>query len=248
MKSSPQLEFEMTRSLAHQDHKERVRLLSGIALVSIILWQTYLGSIALYPFTILATWFHEMGHGIGAMLTGSRFERLLIFPDGSGVAMSLRPSDGYRMTDAFIATSGPLGPAIAGTLLIIASRSAKATRTALTVLGTALIVSTVIWVRSLTGWIFLPALGLGILVLALRGSQPWQRFGIQLLGVQACISVWKQFDYLFSAEGSVGGTLQRSDTGAIADVLFLPYWFWGAAISAVTLALLWWSFRIAFRR
>jgi hypothetical protein len=109
MKSSPQLEFEMTRSLAHQDHKERVRLLSGIALVSIILWQTYLGSIALYPFTILATWFHEMGHGIGAMLTGSRFERLLIFPDGSGVAMSLRPSDGYRMTDAFIATSGPLG-------------------------------------------------------------------------------------------------------------------------------------------
>lgn len=238
----------MTRSLAHQDHKERARLLSGIALVSIILWQTYLGSIVLYPFTILATWFHEMGHGIGAMLTGSRFERLLIFPDGSGVAMSLRPSDGYRVTDAFIATSGPLGPAIAGALLIIASRSAKATRTALTVLGAALIVSTVIWVRSLIGWIFLPALGLGILVLALRGSQPWQRFGIQLLGVQACISVWKQFDYLFSAGGSVGGTLQRSDTGAIADVLFFPYWFWGAVISAVTLALLWWSFRIAFRR
>lgn len=238
----------MTRSLANQDHKERACLLFGIALVSIILWQTYLGSLMLYPFTILATWFHEMGHGIGAMLTGSRFERLLIFPDGSGVAMSLRPSDGYRVADAFIAASGPLGPAIAGSLLIIASRSAKATRTALTVLGAALIVSTLIWVRSLTGWIILPALGFGILVLALRGSLPWQRFGIQLLGVQACISVWKQFDYLFSAGGSIGGRLQRSDTGAIADVLFLPYWFWGAVISAVTLAMLWWSLRIAFRR
>lgn len=236
------------KGLAHQDHEERPRLLFGIALVSIVLWQTYLGSIVLYPFTILATWFHEMGHGIGAMLTGSRFERLLIFPDGSGVAMSLRPSDGYRVADAFIAASGPLGPAIAGALLIIASRSARATRMALTVLGAALIVSTVIWVRSLTGWIFLPALGLGILALALRGSQPWQHFGIQLLGVQACISVWKQFDYLFSAGASIGGALQRSDTGAIADILFLPYWFWGAIISAVTLSLLWWSFRIAFRR
>lgn len=238
----------MTRNLANQGHRERASLLFGIALVSIALWQTYVGSIVLYPFTILATWFHEMGHGIGAMLTGSRFEKLQIFADGSGLATYLRPSDGYRLTDAFIAASGPLGPAIAGALLIIASRSAKATRMALTVLGAALIVSTAIWVRSLIGWIFLPTVGLGILVLALRGSQPWQRFGVQLLGVQACISVWKQFDYLFSVGGSIGGTVQRSDTGAIADVLFLPHWFWGAVISAVTLALLWWSFRIAFRR
>lgn len=238
----------MTGTLANQNHRERAGLLFGIALVSILLWQTTIGSIVLYPFTILATWFHEMGHGIGAMLTGSRFEKLMIFADGSGLAMSLRPADGYRVTDALIAASGPLGPVIAGALLIIASRSATATRTALTVLGAALIVSTAIWVRSLTGWIVLPAVGLGILVLALRGSRPWQSFVIQLLGVQACISVWKQFDYLFSAGGSIGGTVQRSDTGAIADLLLLPYWFWGGVISAVTLALLGWSFRIAFRR
>lgn len=238
----------MTRRFANQNHRERVSLLFVIALVSVLLWQTHIGSIVLYPFTILATWFHEMGHGIGAMLTGSRFEKLEIFSDGSGLATSQRSSDGYRVTMAFIAASGPLGPAIAGALLIVASRSAEATRTALTVLGAALIVSTVIWVRSLIGWIFLPALGLGILMLALRGSPPWQSFGIQLLGVQACISVWRQFDYLFSAGGNVGGMARRSDTAAIADVLFLPYWFWGAAISAVTLALLWWSFRTAFRR
>jgi hypothetical protein len=60
--------------------------------------------------------------------------------------------------------------------------------------------------------------------------------------------VWKQFDYLFSPGGTVGGQLHRSDTGAIADVLLLPHWFWGATISATILALLWWSFRLAFRR
>lgn len=238
----------MKRSFANQNHRERASLLFVIALVSVLLWQTYIGSIVLYPFTILATWFHEMGHGVGAMLTGSGFEKLEIFSDGSGLATSQRSSDGYRVTGAFIAASGPLGPAIAGSLLIIASRSAETTRTALTVLGTALIVSTIIWVRTLIGWIILPVLGLGILMLALRGSPRWQSFGIQLLGVQACISVWRQFDYLFSDGGNVGGMARRSDTAAIADLLLLPYWFWGAVISAVTLVLLWWSFRIAFRR
>jgi hypothetical protein len=238
----------MPRSFASQDQRQRVALLLGIALASIILWQTTLGSFLLYPFTILATWFHEMGHGIAAMLTGRGFERLLIFADGSGVALSLRPTDGYRLTDALVAAGGPLGPAIAGALLIISSRSPTATRNALAVLGVALVLSTLIWVRSLAGWLVLPALGIAIVGLALRGSPPWQGFVIQLLGVQACISVWRQFDYLFSPGGSVGGQLQRSDTGAIADVLLLPHWFWGAIISAAILALLWWSFRLAFRR
>jgi hypothetical protein len=238
----------MSFSLAGQDQKERVALLLGIALASILLWQTTLGSLLLYPFTILATWFHEMGHGIVAMLTGRGFERLQIFADGSGVAQSLRPADGYGVIDALVAAGGPLGPAIAGALLIVSSRSPTITRNALAVLGAALILSTLIWVRSLTGWLVLPALGIAIVVLALRGSLPWQRFVIQLLGVQACISVWKQFDYLFSPGGAVGGQLQRSDTGAIADVLLLPYWFWGASISAAILALLWWSFWLAFRR
>src|SRR5687767_5396974 len=149
----------MSSSLAGQDQKERAALLLGIALASIMLWQTRLGSLLLYPFTILATWFHEMGHGIAAMLTGRGFERLLIFADGSGVAQSLGPADGYRLTDVLIAASGPLGPAIAGALLIISSRSATTTRNALAALGIALILSTAIWVRSLTGWLVLPALG-----------------------------------------------------------------------------------------
>jgi hypothetical protein len=238
----------MSSSLAGQDRRQRVALLLGIALASILLWQTMLGSLLLYPFTILATWFHEMGHGIAAMLTGRGFERLLIFADGSGVALSLRPADGYRLTDALVAASGPLGPAVAGALLIVSSRSPTATRYALAVLGAALIVSTLIWVRSPTGWLVLPASGMAIVGLALRGSVPWRSFAVQLIGVQAAISAWQQYDYLFSPGGNVGGELHRSDTGAIADVLLLPYWFWGAIISGAILALLWWSLRLAFRR
>ena len=238
----------MSSRLAEQDRRQRIALLLGIALASILLWQTRLGSLLLYPFTILATWFHEMGHGIVAMLTGRGFERLLIFADGSGVAESLRPADGYGLIDALVAAGGPLGPAIAGALLIVSSRSPTATHNALAGLGVALIASTLIWVRSLTGWLVLPALGVALVLFAWRGPLPWQRFVIQFIGVQACISTWKQFDYLFSPGGTVGGQLHRSDTSAIADALLLPYWFWGATISAAILALLWLSFRLAFRR
>lgn len=237
----------LSTSLAAPDHKQRITLLACIAIASIALWQTELGSLLLYPFTILATWFHEMGHGIAAMLTGRGFERLLVFSDGSGFAESMRPVDGYRLTDALVAAGGPLGPAIAGAALIISSRAPAATRNALAVLGAALILSTLIWVRSLTGWLVLPALGVAIGALAWRGSPPWQGFVIQLLGVQACISVWRQLDYLFSPGGSIGGQLHRSDTGAIADALLLPHWVWGAGISVAILGLLWGSFRLAFR-
>ncbi len=238
----------MSRLLADYDHKQRVQVLAGIAIVSIIAWQTEIGSLILYPFTILATWFHEMGHGIAAMLMGSQFERLEIYADGSGVALSSRPAGFAPITDVLVSASGPLGPAIAGSLLIIASRTKEATRIALALVGAALLITTLIWVRSLTGWLVLPALGVAILALALRGTDDQQGFGIQFLGVQACISVWHQFGYLFSSGGSVGGAQQRSDTGAIADVLLLPYWFWGAAISVAILAMLWGSFVIAFRR
>lgn len=238
----------MTNALAEQDRQQRIGLLFGLGLASVMLWQTTFGMLLLYPFTILATWFHEMGHGIVAMLLGARFEELLIFPDGSGVALSSLPIGSSRLTQAVIAAGGPLGPPLAGAALIVASRHRRATRTALLVLGTVLLLSTLIWVRTLTGMIVLPLLAALILATARYGDDGHQRFAIQLLGVQACISVWQQFGYLFTSGGRIEGQLQRSDTAAIADVLLLPYWFWGGVISVAICGLMWWSFRVAFRR
>lgn len=238
----------MSTHFAEQDRQQRIALLVILAFGSIMLWQTPFGSLLLYPFTILTTWFHEMGHGIAVILMGERFEQLEIYPDGSGVALSQVSIERIVVQDAIIAAGGPIGPALAGAALIAASRTLKGTRIALAVLGVALLVTTVIWVRSLTGWLVLPIMGLVILAIARNANADQQRFAIQLLGVQACISVWAQSGYLFTDGGTLGGLPQVSDTGAIADALFLPYWFWGIVLSAANIALLWWSFRFAFRR
>ena len=240
----------MELTVLHDDEQpfRRIAVLAAIAAGSVLLWQTSWGSLALYPFTILATWFHEMGHGLAAVMLGDSFERLVIYADGSGFALSMRSADSSRLSDALVSAAGPIGPPIAGALLLMASRNRNATRVILAGLAAALVLSTLVWVRSLVGWIVLPAIAIGLLVVVLRGSLKVQAFVIQLLGVQACISTYRSTDYLFSPGGSVGGRLERSDTAAIADALLLPYWFWGAAISAVILVLLAASLWFALRR
>ena len=233
-------------TLAQEERKRRIALLVILAIGSWMLWQTPFGSLLLYPFTILSTWFHEMGHGLAALLTGSPFERLVIYPDGSGVAVTYRHVDSSRFSDAFIAAGGPLGPPIAGALLILASRTHRSTTIALTVLAAALCASSIIWVRSPIGLIVLPAIGLGLFIIARSGSEQLREFTIQFLGVQACISTWRQTGYLFSRGGVIGGLPQQSDTEAIAGALLLPYWFWAICISVGIAILLWWSFRKAF--
>lgn len=237
----------MTGLLDRDEPRRRIADLAIMALVSVVLWQTSWGSILLYPFTILATWFHEMGHGFAAIVTGGSFEGLLIYPNGSGVALSLLPVEASVFSHAFVSAAGPLGPPVAGALLILASRSRRATRIALVVLASALLLTTLVWVRSLVGWIVLPILGLLILAIAGRGSAKLRDFAIQALGVQACISTYQHSGYLFTEGGVIGGRAQRSDTAAIADSLLLPYWFWGGAISLVILALLGTSLWLALR-
>lgn len=217
----------------------------AIAVATVIAWQTQWGSLALYPFTLLATWFHEMGHGLAAAALGASFERLVILPDGSGFAEYSSRGDMGRVSQALIAAAGLLGPSLAGAALIVGSRSRRATRALLVGLGIALIVSALIWVRSLAGWIVLPAFAVAVLAVGAWAGPKLRRFAIELLGVQAAISLWRDLGYLFSDGFVIGGRYMPSDSGAIADALFLPYWVWGGLITAAIVAMLWKALRMA---
>ena len=214
------------------------------AFATIVLWQLPAGAYILYPFTILATWFHEMSHGLMALLLGGQFRKLEIFGDGSGVASYAMSLSLAPIGPALVAAAGPMGPPIAGSALILASRSFKAATLSLKILGGFLLLSTLIWVRSLFGLIAIPLLGLIILAIALKAPRWLQGFAIQFLGVQACISTYHQLDYLFSYSA---GPLGLSDTAQIQQRLLLPYWFWGGLMAITSLVILVQSLRIAYR-
>jgi hypothetical protein len=214
------------------------------AIATIVLWQVPAGNYILYPFTILATWFHEMGHGLMALLLGGQFRKLEIFGNGSGVASYAMSLSLAPIGPALVAFSGPMGPPIAGAALILASRSFKAATLSLKILGGFLLVSTIIWVRSLFGIVAIPLLGLIILGIALKAPRWVQGFTVQFLGVQACVSTYHQLDYLFSYSA---GSMGLSDTAQIQQQLLLPYWFWGGLMAVASLVILVQSLRIAYR-
>lgn len=188
------------------------------------------GNYLIWPFVILTTWFHEMGHGLTALLTGNAFDLLVINADGSGYASSRTALDSGGLDRALIAMGGPLGPSVVGAALILASSARKHWRPALIALSAAILLSTAIWVRSAVGWAVLPLLGLAVGLIAWRGSRGIQLFTLQFLGVLAAFSMFKDLDYLFSESAIVGGQPMLSDTGAMEAELFLPHWIWAIVI------------------
>jgi Peptidase M50B-like len=244
--SEPRKDFETLLNQEAPPEIERMGLtwLIAAAIATILLWQVPGGDYILYPFTILATWFHEMGHGLMALLLGGQFQKLEIFSNGSGVATyAIRMSWG-PIGPALVAAAGPMGPPIAGAALILASRSFTAASLSLKILGGFLLVSTLIWVRSWFGFVAIPLLGLIILGIALKAPRWVQGFVIQFLGVQACISTYHQLNYLFSDNA---GSLGLSDTAQMQRYLLLPYWFWGGLMAIASLVILAQSLRMAYR-
>jgi hypothetical protein len=230
---------------SHEVNKEASLIwLIAAAVVIVVLWQLPGGNYVLYPFTILATWFHEMAHGLMALLLGGHFAKLVIFSDGSGAAYYAGPLVWEPVSQAIVAAAGPLGPPMAGAALIYASRSVSGATLSLKILGGVLLVSTVIWVRSLFGLAAIPLIGLAILGIAFKGSVGVRAFAVQFFGVQACVSTYRQIDYLFSYSA---GPLGISDTAQIQQILLLPYWFWGALMTIASALILTWSLKTAYR-
>lgn len=147
-----------------------------------------------------------------------------------------------------VAAAGPLGPAFAGSGLIFFSLRPKSSRFGLAGLAVVMLLSAVIWIRTLFGFSVIVLLAIGLLLIRVTGSDRWHSLSLQFLGVQACISVFLQIDYLFTEKVSIAGRLIYSDTGQIAAALFLPYWFWAILLTGFTLWLPVWSLARALPR
>ena len=209
---------------------EAVGRLVLAGLVVVMLPSLPFGAFLIYPFAILTTWFHEMGHGLTALATGQQFEQLMIFASGSGVAQSQVAGDASRFTLAAIAAGGPLAPSLMGALLILASAHSKLWRPVLWLSAAAIMLSVAIWVRSPVGYAMLPLVAAMIALVAWRGSPGFARFALQFLGVLGAMSMLRDWRYLFTENAVIEGQAILSDTGQISAVLGLPHWFWAGVI------------------
>ena len=208
-------------------------LLLLVTAIVIAIWQLPYGRQILYPMSLLATFAHEMGHGLAALLAGAEFDALLLNADGSGMAV-WRGNPG-RVATALIAAGGLLGPTVAGITLLLLSRAARMARAALVLLACLIAMAVLAWVRNPFGVSFLLAIATLLTLAAWSMSDNAARFLLQFVAVTLCLSWFSDLDYMFSSHAMVNGTLHVSDSAVMADALWLPYWVWGALVAFVSL-------------
>ena len=195
-------------------------------LVSLTPWAQFL----LYPFKLFTTWVHECAHALMTVLVGGRVTSITIEPDTSGLTQSLVPVG--RLARGLVASAGYLGAAIVGCLLIAATRVEKWAHVILLSLGVFMLVTLVLWIRNLFGFVVVLAWGVALIALARRGIGHAPRFLLSLLAIQVALNSVYDIRVLFLIDR--GG----SDAAAMAQLFLLPSWVWATAWILMSVAML----------
>jgi hypothetical protein len=203
------------------------------------------GRTLLYPLTLLATFLHEMGHGITALLTGGTFASLDIFADASGLAHT---TTSQAWASAPVSAGGLLAPPIAGATLLAVSRGPKRARAVLVALAAFIALGLTIWVRSTAGWIALPIDALVLAWFGVRAGVRARMVFAQLVGLSLAIDTWSGKGYLFTSEVTVDGRALPSDISTFAHAVGGSYLMAGFALLVVSLTLLGGGLYAAWRR
>lgn len=215
------------------------------ALFTVVLYLIPFLSPIAYPFLLLSTLVHEMGHGIAAILCGGNFHSFKIWPDGSGVA-NISGNFG-NVAKALVAGAGLIGPAIASALFFWSLRSERRCRIMLASFGILLCLSILLVVRNLFGVFFVAAIAATSFYFSLGSGKSYSRLVLAFIAVELSLSVFSRGDYLFKDQAMTAQGPMPSDVSQMAQALFLPYWFWGLICGLFSVLVLAYGIRTVFK-
>ncbi|MBN1991501.1 MAG: M50 family metallopeptidase [Anaerolineae bacterium] len=206
-------------------------------LVAILPWLNWLN----YPFRLLLTIVHELGHGLAALLTGGEFIRFVVHPNGAGLATT---AGGWRFV---VIPAGYLGVALFGALLILLGRSYRWGRLALGVIGAGMIFLSLRYgvpsifsayvlsgiLTTLSGFIF-GGLFLGVSFKAPPGGII---FLLHLIAIQAVLTAFSDLFGLIGLSAHFFST-PENDAQAMAQLTHIPAIVWAVLWAIVAVALI----------
>jgi hypothetical protein len=214
-------------------HSSHAGWLWAAAALSLAISFTPWNYVVLYPFKLFTTWIHECGHALMTLLIGGSVRSISIEPDTSGLTRSLIPTG--RVARGLVASSGYLGAAVVGCLLMAASRVEKWARPILWGVGVFMILTLVAWIRNVFGFVAVLAWAAALVALAQRGARSVASFVLSLLAVQVALASLYDIRALFLLQGG------HSDAQTMAILFLLPAWVWASAWMLVSVALLAWT-------
>ncbi len=211
----------------------RQRLLAIIVVAFII---DYLPLINL-PFSWSETFFHEISHGLAAILTGGVIHNITLNFNGSGVCTT---SGGVRFLVSF---AGYAGSALWGLLIYSTATALSHTKAKFIVgiIAAMLGITLILWARDLSTIIILFVL-LAMYVMPffkkLQFNMKWfsTRFFIQLVGVFVMLDAIRSPLYLLDGRN-------LGDGASLAQLTWLPELVWVAIWFAIAVSCLYFSWK-----
>lgn len=167
------------------------------------------------PFSWMMTFFHEISHGIAAIVTGGSISKIELNLDGSGL---ITYHDGIRVIVAFAGYSGAV---LCGMAIYISASTANKKHADGLALFLAIIVigSAVLWARDLVTWIIMGVMsGVLISIIKLNNSTMIQ-FLMKFIGIYVLLDAVSAPLHLI--DGS-----DRGDGADLADITFIPEIIW----------------------
>jgi hypothetical protein len=194
--------------------------LVAISTIVWLLWDTPV----ILPLKILVVFFHELSHGIMAMLTGGEIVRIEVVAQEGGLCVT-------RGGNRFLTLSaGYVGSLIWGGLLLVLASRSRLDRTVSATVGMLLMLATLIWVRPLVSFGFLFGLSAGGALLAIGYflSHAVNDFLLKVIGLTSCL-----YALLDIKSDIIDRPYLKSDAAMLAEEFGLPTIFWGLLWAAI---------------
>jgi len=202
-----------------------------------------LGTIVVYPLSLLVTSLHEMGHALAALLTGGRVHSILIYPDTSGVTWS---SGGIRW---IVASAGYLGSTFFGFVLLIAAQNGRMHRWILGLLLIWFLGFTIFFARNWLAITLGIAMVVGVSILAKRvqAAGGAMYFLLDFVALSSCLYAIKDLADLTRFSFGMATASGKTDAQTLADLTGVHAAVWAFGWALLSLVAAWLATRMAWR-
>ncbi len=208
------------------------QLLVITALV-LALWQTP----ALIPLKILVVLFHEISHGLAAILTGGEIISLSVSTDQGGLAIT---RGGSRF---LILTAGYLGSLLIGVALLLAGLHSRADKAIVIGLGLGMLAIAAIYIREVFPLAFTALAGAAFAAAGWFLPNTVSDLILRVIGLTSIIYVPRD---IFS--DTIARSHLRSDAFMLGEAFFGTATFWGVVWLAISAVVVLWCVRYGLGR
>jgi len=171
------------------------------------------------PFKWLESYFHEISHGLSAIITGGSIVKIELFPNGAGLCTT---RGGSRFIVSFM---GYAGAALWGTLIYyLASAHQRIAQAFSFLLAVLIVVSLVFWVRDVLTFVIISSLLVLILAKFKFANLSSLQLSLQVTGALVLLNSIKSPLYLLDGRNLGDGATLSNLTG-LPEVFWVFIWF-----------------------